>query len=58
MKHSRNINLGNPGTKLVQCPDCGQMEVWTEDETLYDHGQCRALPEGAPCEACEPEENP
>ena len=26
--------------KIVQCPDCGQMEWWPDDE-LTDHGRCR-----------------
>ena len=36
---------GNPA-RLVRCPDCGQMEWWTEAET-NDHGHCRAS--NAPC---------
>jgi predicted RNA-binding Zn-ribbon protein involved in translation (DUF1610 family) len=27
--------------RLVQCPDCGQMELWTKVEWL-DHGLCRS----------------
>jgi len=30
---------GSPPT-LVKCPDCGQMEWWTEAE-MMDHGRCR-----------------
>ena len=26
--------------RLVTCPDCGQLEWWTEGE-LIDHGRCR-----------------
>jgi hypothetical protein len=26
--------------RLIKCPDCGQMEWWTEAECL-DHGRCR-----------------
>ena len=36
---------GNPA-RLVLCPDCGQMEWWTEPE-CNDHGRCRAS--NAPC---------
>lgn len=36
---------GNPA-RLVLCPDCGQMEWWTEAE-CNDHGKCRAS--NAPC---------
>ena len=35
---------------LIQCPDCGQLEWWTQRET-EDHGYCRTA---APyeCPAC------
>ena len=42
--------------QLVQCPDCGQLEVWAEWE-IHDHGYCRnatAPPEE--CEACSEDE--
>jgi hypothetical protein len=43
-RHPRTDSLtdaeGEP-LKLVRCPDCGQMEWWTEQE-LSDHGRCRA----------------
>ncbi len=35
-----------PETHVVVCPQCGQMELWTEWER-YDHGKCRASLE--PC---------
>jgi predicted RNA-binding Zn-ribbon protein involved in translation (DUF1610 family) len=35
--------------RLVLCPDCGQMEWWTEEE-CRDHGKCRATP--GPCPVC------
>jgi hypothetical protein len=41
---------GQPA-QIVRCPDCGQMEWWTEEE-LRDHGKCRA--QAAPCLVCEP----
>ena len=39
---------GQPA-RIVQCPECGQMEWWTESE-CQDHGQCRARP--AVCPVC------
>lgn len=36
---------GNPA-RLVRCPECGQMEWWTDRE-CNDHGKCRAT--AAPC---------
>ena len=30
-----------PTDELVQCPACGQMEWWGEEETV-DHGYCRS----------------
>ena len=42
---------GQPA-RIVRCPDCGQMEWWTERE-CQDHGRCRAYINGPmPCEAC------
>lgn len=34
--------------RLVRCPDCGQMEWWSEAE-LIDHGRCRAGLYPCPC---------
>jgi len=42
---------GRPA-RMVRCPDCGQLEWWTEQE-CQDHGKCRA--KGGPC-WCELEE--
>lgn len=39
----------NPAS-IVACPDCGQMEWWTQEE-MIDHGHCRAA--SGPCEICE-----
>jgi hypothetical protein len=39
---------GNPA-QLVQCPDCGQMEWWTLEET-QNHGKCRASNKPCWCE--------
>jgi len=36
---------GQPA-RLIRCPECGQMEWWTEEENS-DHGLCRAS--GKPC---------
>lgn len=35
---------------VVRCPECGQMEWWTDDERA-DHGYCRTVPV-APCPVC------
>jgi hypothetical protein len=35
--------------RLVKCPDCGQLEWWSDDE-LLDHGLCRAMDH--PCVVC------
>jgi len=38
--------------KIVICPDCGQMEWWTEEE-LDTHGICRTLHKpGDVCPEC------
>ena len=37
--------------RLVRCPDCGQMEWWTERE-CSDHGNCRTTAV-AWCGVCE-----
>lgn len=47
--HRRDNVPGDAETKLITCPECGQMEVWTELE-LSDHGQCRA--ESVDCGLC------
>ena len=39
-KHTQTLTIGDDDTKIVRCPDCGQMEIWSEDE-LIDHGRCR-----------------
>ncbi len=39
--HPFDLKIGQPGTVLVRCPDCGQLEVWTEEES-FDHGLCRS----------------
>lgn len=36
--------------QVVQCPECGQMELWTIGE-VNDHGQCRLRYD--PCPVCE-----
>ena len=36
---------------LIRCPDCGQMEWWTERE-CSDHGQCRATSDAEQCPVC------
>jgi hypothetical protein len=46
------VGPADEDVKLVLCPDCGQMEWWTEDECI-DHGKCRASNE--PCPVCEVE---
>jgi hypothetical protein len=35
--------------KLIQCPDCGQLEWWTNEE-CWEHGHCRATT--SPCVIC------
>jgi len=40
---------GDPETRVVRCPDCGQMEIWSEQE-CSDHGLCRRS--GKPCPVC------
>ena len=40
---------GATGTQIVICPDCGQMEIWSEQE-CSDHGLCRRS--GKPCPVC------
>ncbi len=47
--HPTDLQLGQAGTQIVRCPDCGQMEIWTEEET-NDHGHCRATPSPCWCE--------
>lgn len=37
--HPPNAGPGYPA-HAVRCPDCGQMEWWTVEETV-DHGRCR-----------------
>ena len=37
---------------FVSCPDCHQMEWWTEAE-LQDHGKCRASNQPCWCESNE-----
>jgi hypothetical protein len=41
--------------QLVVCPDCGQLEWWSEIE-LADHGQCRTYP--GPCPVCMKSDEP
>jgi len=36
--------------RLIRCPDCGQLEWWTQWE-CWDHGKC-ALHRGEPCPVC------
>jgi predicted RNA-binding Zn-ribbon protein involved in translation (DUF1610 family) len=46
MTHNLNLGFKEIRTiyaKLVRCPDCGQMEVWSLDEYLA-HGMCRTYP--------------
>lgn len=50
MDHAITIVPGDIDTQLVRCPDCGQLEIWTDDE-LSDHGKCRASTD--PCPVCE-----
>lgn len=45
----RIVTPGAPGTRVVVCPDCGQLEIWT-DEECRDHGQCRSA--GGACPVC------
>ena len=33
--------------QIVRCPDCGQMEIWSEEEADSGHGKCRSS--AAPC---------
>ena len=40
-----------PNDRLIHCPDCGQMEWWTEEET-FDHGYCRSGQAGYRREDC------
>ena len=48
--HPDNTGPDTPDVRLVQCPECGQMEWWTEEE-CRDHGRCRAT--SGPCPVCE-----
>lgn len=45
---------GQPA-RLVKCPDCGQMEWWTEAESI-DHGRCRTGQYPCACDEVEWEE--
>ena len=36
--------------RVVCCPDCGQLEIWSEEEAVNDHGKCRASAEPCWCE--------
>jgi hypothetical protein len=48
--HPTNTNVATrTDLRLIRCPDCGQMEWWTEEECA-DHGKCRAS--AAPCPVC------
>ena len=46
-KLHRILSPGDEGSVIVLCPDCGQMETWSEAETS-DHGKCRASREACP----------
>lgn len=35
---------------VVRCPECGQMEIWSEAEAYGEHGLCRHR--GGPCPVC------
>lgn len=48
--HPRDLRPGDPDVVLVRCPDCGQLEWWSEAE-LLDHSRCRSG--SAPCPLCE-----
>lgn len=39
----RNLDLDHTEARIVRCPDCGQMEIWTSSE-VQDHGICRCSP--------------
>lgn len=45
----RIVTMDDPALRVVRCPDCGQLEYWSEDET-NDHGLCRTI--GADCPVC------
>lgn len=47
--HPATLFPGQPATRVVVCPDCGQLEAWT-DEECRDHGQCRSA--GGACPVC------
>jgi len=51
-EHMHDDCAADQDARLIRCPDCGQLEWWSEAE-LIDHGRCRA---GAyPC-VCDDEE--
>ena len=41
------VDVAEGRAVVVRCPDCGQLEIWSEDEALVDHGLCRS--KGEPC---------
>jgi predicted RNA-binding Zn-ribbon protein involved in translation (DUF1610 family) len=55
-EHPRDLALGADETQVVRCPDCGQLELWTDQE-VRDHGQCRSAAE-RPCPVCPPRSDP
>ena len=41
------VDVAEGRALVVVCPDCGQLEIWSEEEALVGHGLCRA--KGRPC---------
>ena len=53
IKHDTTLTLFDVSSGravMVTCPDCGQLEVWSEQES-NDHGLCRARGGACWCEA-------
>jgi hypothetical protein len=44
-----DYDMAGEPPQLVVCPDCGQLEWWSEAE-LLDHGACRV--HLGPCPVC------